>query len=62
MDIELNEDFIRYTVIGGVVDLYVFVGPTPLAVSSQYTEVVGRPALMPYWTLGFHNCKWGYES
>jgi alpha-glucosidase len=59
MDIDLEDNTIRYTVIGGVVDLYVFVGPTPTDVSKQYTSVVGRPALMPYWSLGFHNCKWG---
>lgn len=59
MDVDLEDDQIRYTVIGGVVDLYIFVGPTPLDISKQYTSVVGRPALMPYWSLGFHNCKWG---
>ena len=47
---------------GGLVDIYVFAGPTPGDVVRQYQEVVGKPAMAPYWSLGFHNCRWGYEN
>lgn len=62
MDVDLEEGFLRYRVIGGVFDFYFFMGPTPSEVVSQYTSVIGRPYLIPYWSLGFHQCRWGYEN
>jgi len=48
---------ITYRTIGGVLDLYYFMGSTPSDVISQYTEVIGKPFLPSYWTLGFHLCR-----
>lgn len=45
-------------VIGGMIDLYFFMGPTPEAVIRQYHAVVGPPVMPPYWALGLHQAKW----
>lgn len=47
---------------GGVMDMYVFAGPTPAMVMKQYMLFIGMPAMVPYWSLGFHNCRWGYPN
>jgi alpha-glucosidase len=51
---------LEYDTIGGVLDFYFLAGKKPADVSSQYAEVVGHSAMYPYWTLGFHQCKYGY--
>ncbi|KAG7245806.1 hypothetical protein CRUP_031238, partial [Coryphaenoides rupestris] len=48
--------------VGGILDLYVFLGPDPQSVVRQYLHVVGHPMMPPYWSLGFHLCRWGYRS
>ncbi|XP_047134482.1 lysosomal alpha-glucosidase isoform X1 [Hydra vulgaris] len=53
---------ITYRTIGGILDFYFFLGPTTNDVVSQYTDVVGRPTMPPFWSLGFHLCRWGYNS
>uniref|UniRef100_A0A8C6T772 Si:ch73-12o23.1 n=1 Tax=Neogobius melanostomus TaxID=47308 RepID=A0A8C6T772_9GOBI len=53
---------VTWRTIGGILDFYVFLGPEPAAVVQQYLEVVGRPAMPIYWALGYHLCRWGYQT
>ena len=57
MDVVLGETQLTFKVVGGVIDLYFLMGPTPLAVMDQLTRLVGRPALPAYWALGLMNSK-----
>lgn len=56
MDIKLDRgdkgNSLEYLIIGGVLDLYFMAGPSPVDVATQYAEIVGTPAMVPYWSLG----------
>ena len=53
---------VTYRTIGGILDFFIFMGPTVEEVTQVYTGYLGRPALFPYWSLGFQLCRYGYNS
>nr|XP_013013967.1 probable maltase-glucoamylase 2 [Cavia porcellus] len=53
---------LTYHTVGGILDFYIVLGPTPELVTQQYTELIGRPTMIPYWALGFQLSRHGYQS
>jgi alpha-glucosidase len=47
--------------LGGDMDFYVFVGDLK-QVLSQYTELTGRPAMLPRWAFGYQQGKASYKG
>jgi alpha-glucosidase len=65
MDIKIDKSdgqFLEYNTIGGIIDLYFVAGPTPVEAAQQYSEVVGKAVMMPYWGFGFHQCRYGMRD
>ncbi|KAK6531258.1 hypothetical protein TWF281_008078 [Arthrobotrys megalospora] len=62
LDMIYTEDVMTYKIVGGVIDLFVFIGETYEDVVQQYQYVTGFPQLPPYWSLGYHQCRWFYDT
>ncbi|KAF0703397.1 hypothetical protein As57867_007617, partial [Aphanomyces stellatus] len=54
MEVVAQKQTITWRSTGGILDLFVFLGPEPKTVVSQYTSLVGRSTMPPYWALGYH--------
>jgi alpha-glucosidase (family GH31 glycosyl hydrolase) len=52
---------VTFRTLGGLLDFFIFLGPSPQKVIQQYTEVVGKPHMPPYWGLGFHLCRYVFR-
>jgi alpha-glucosidase len=46
---------------GGEIVQYLFAGPEIRDVVRRYTRLTGRHPQPPLWSLGYHQCRWGYR-
>lgn len=46
----------------GIVDVFVFLGPTPQDLTKAYGELTGYNALPQEFSVGYHQCRWNYLS
>ncbi|KAL2799144.1 glycosyl hydrolases family 31-domain-containing protein [Aspergillus keveii] len=62
-EVVMNPRGLVWRTIGGSIDLTFYSGPTASDVTKQYQRsTVGLPAMVPYHSLGFHQCRWGYKN
>jgi alpha-glucosidase len=47
---------------GGELDYYIIYGSEPAQILHTYTHLTGRMSQPPKWSLGYHQCRWSYES
>ncbi|ROL51928.1 Neutral alpha-glucosidase C [Anabarilius grahami] len=58
----LPQTNVRWISESGTIDCFIFLGPTPAQVFSQYAQLTGYQALPPLFSLGYHQCRWNYED
>ncbi|OQD81138.1 hypothetical protein PENANT_c029G01722 [Penicillium antarcticum] len=62
-EVIMQPEGFKWRTLGGSIDLTFYSGPTQADVTKNYQlSTIGLPALQQYFTLGFHQCRWGYEN
>jgi alpha 1,3-glucosidase len=46
----------------GLLDVFVFLGPTPKDITKAYGELTGTTAMPQEFSIGYHQCRWNYVS
>ncbi|MEO0649419.1 MAG: TIM-barrel domain-containing protein [Planctomycetota bacterium] len=60
--IAIARDGIEFAVEGAPCVLLRIEAEHPAHAISGLTELIGKPARVPLWALGYHQCRWSYES
>jgi alpha-glucosidase (family GH31 glycosyl hydrolase) len=54
---------LTYRLIGGVFDFRFFLGNQFAEVTiERFHQILGRSAIPPFWALGMHQSRWGYQN
>lgn len=54
---------VTYKVIGGIIDFRFFIGESkPEEMILSFQKYMGPSAIPPFWSLGMHQCRWGYKN
>jgi len=46
----------------GVIDVYLFLGPTPRDLFRQYSGLTGTAEVPPLFSIAYHQCRWNYND
>ncbi|RZC40267.1 Gal mutarotas 2 domain containing protein [Asbolus verrucosus] len=60
--VETSNNEAYFMADSGAFDLFVLLGPSIKEVVRQYASLTGVAHLPPIWTLGYHQCRWGYAD
>ncbi|MDJ0695704.1 glycoside hydrolase family 31 protein [Mastigocoleus sp. MO_188.B34] len=62
-DVGANQsDILQLHTQGNELDYYLIYGQEPATILNTYTKLTGRMSLPPRWALGYHQCRWSYNS
>jgi len=61
-DFKNRQDEHRLETETGIIDLFVYTGPSMKNVLEQHTFITGRPYLPPKWALGYHQSRHSYQN
>lgn len=59
---DAGETHLAFAADDGPLDLFLIPGPSLADVVRRYARLTGAPEPPPLWALGYHQCKWSYES
>ena len=59
---EEKKFLLEHRTIGGIIDYYFYLGSSVDDTLIKLHDVIGQPMLPPFWSLGFHQCRWGYHN
>lgn len=62
MSLKLGKGAIHLGAEQGQPNLYILVGPSLAELTRKLQKLVGVTPLPPVWALGYHQCRWGYQS
>lgn len=48
--------------IGGIIELLIIHATTPQQLLEKYHNIIGKPVLPNFWSLGWHQSRWGYRN
>lgn len=60
--LETGQTVLSYITIGGQIEAYFIMHGTAKQVIAQYHNIIGKPYLPPFWSLGWQQASWKYKT
>ena len=57
-----NNTYLTHRTIGGIIDYYIIINDSPEEIIKSIQTLLGFPQLPPFWSLGYHQSRYGYKS